>query len=217
MSDLCPCLASVCLSLPPFLLRTGCRQQSTQMLHHDQAPRNPLPVPRPQPGSRANTSRSEARSLGGGRAASAQNIPALPSGKPKGKFKREPYLLTRFAGQSWSVSASPQHLTVLLPLSCEAVAGSESTWWPLGWKGGVLICLCPLSVSKAHAIHRNNIFIHLHDFFFFAFYGVYRDEKFSISNFFYYLGGIMCHKTVGQVCDPTCSKYIKIVIYPPKP
>lgn len=33
----------------------------------------------------------------------------------------------------------------------------------------------------------------------------------------FYLGGIMCHKTDGQVCDPTCCKYIKIVIYPPEP
>lgn len=76
--------------------------------------------------------------------------------------------------------------------------------------GCVLVFLCPSSVSKAHAIRRNNIFIHLRDFFSLCM-GFTEMKKFK-----FYLGGIMCHKIDGQVCDPTCSKYIKIVIYPPE-
>lgn len=82
----------------------------------------------------------------------------------------------------------------------------------MGW-GCVLVFLCPLSVSKAHAIRRNNIFIHLRDFFLLCM-GFTEMKKIILVLF--YLGGIMCHKTDGQVCDPTCSKYIKIVIYPPE-
>lgn len=111
--------------------------------------------------------------------ASLLYLPANPKVNPKEK----PIYSHVSLGKA-GVSQRPQHLTVRFLPSCEAVAGSESTCCPSGGKGDVLVCLCPLSVSKAHAIRRNNIFIHLHDnffpFFFFLFMGFTEMKSFKL-------------------------------------
>lgn len=172
------------------------QQQSTQSLHREKAnpqscvpfpPCRPVPPPAISPadfqGQTPTGAKAGAAGRGWGVAGVARpraSLLPLPGCKPKRTSEGESVLPTRFAGKSRGTTAAPKS-----PGAAPAALWGCDLYLTLPtdprWGGGgspVLVCLCPSSVSKAHAIHRNNIFIHLHDNnFFFAFYGVYRDQK----------------------------------------
>lgn len=174
----------LCLSVCPFLSHVHGEAvtklpvaslwgSNPPILHTYPSPPVPLPsAPLTSRGKHAGEQRRQPRGGGAGMAlsrASSLCLAAKRNANPKENWVYSHVLLRKVG-----VSQPPPNLPVMLLPRCEAVTVSDSTYRPSSWevRVSVLVCVCLSSISKAHAIHRNNIFLLIcMIFFLFAFMG----------------------------------------------